>query len=160
MDVSYKLNGVPTDAEKLAGASGLVEVHVTATPNEAARDYYKNNMMLVVAMLVDMSKCYSVEAEDSQTQSLGSQTAIMYTALPGEEGDYTIRIGSDKFETSGVIMAMVPGTVKDLEHIVDLKDAKDTWKDAGDQLYDSMDQDGGFRRGHEKRRQRAAPGLK
>ena len=38
MDVSYKLNGVPTDAEKLAGASGLVEVHVTATPNEAARD--------------------------------------------------------------------------------------------------------------------------
>ena len=140
MDVSYKLNGVPTDAEKLAGASGLVEVHVTATPNEAARDYYKNNMMLVVAMLVDMSKCYSVEAEDSQTQSLGSQTAIMYTALPGEEGDYTIRIGSDKFETSGVIMAMVPGTVKDLEHIVDLKDAKDTWKDAGDQLYDSMDQ--------------------
>ena len=48
-----------------------------------------------------------------------------------------IGIGSDKFETSGVIMAMVPGTVKDLEHIVDLKDAKDTWKDAGDQLYDS-----------------------
>lgn len=140
MDVSYKLNGVPTDAEKLAGASGLVEVHVTATPNEAARDYYKNNMLLVVAMLVDMSDCYSVEAEGSQTQSLGSQTAIMYTALPGEEGDYTIRIGSDKFETSGVIMAMVPGTVKDLEHIVDLKDAKDTWKDAGDQLYDSMDQ--------------------
>lgn len=37
-------------------------------------------------------------------------------------------------------MAMVPGTVKDLEHIVDLKDAKDTWKVAGDQLYDSMDQ--------------------
>ena len=55
MDVSYKLNGVPTDAEKLAGASGLVEVHVTATPNEAARDYYKNNLLLVVAMLVDMS---------------------------------------------------------------------------------------------------------
>ena len=113
---------------------------MTATPNEAARDYYKNNLLLVVAMLVDMSDCYSVEAEGSQTQSLGSQTAIMYTALPGEEGDYTIRIGSDKFETSGVIMAMVPGTVKDLEHIVDLKDAKDTWKGAGDQLYDSMDQ--------------------
>ena len=140
MDVSYKLNGVPTDAEKLAGASGLVEVHVTAKPNDAARDYDKNNMLLVVAMLVDMSKCYSVEAEGAQTQSLGSQTAIMYTALPGEDGDYTIRIGSDKFETSGVIMAMVPGTVKDLEHIVDLKDAKDTWKGAGDQLYDSMDQ--------------------
>ena len=160
MDVSYKLNGVPTDAEKLAGASGLVEVHVTAKPNDAARDYYKNNMLLVVAMLVDMSKCYSVEAEGAQTQSLGSQTAIMYTALPGEDGDYTIRIGSDKFETSGVIMAMVPGTVKDLEHIVDLKDAKDTWKGAGDQLYDSMDQLAASVGEHEKRRQRAETGIK
>ena len=79
---------------------------MTAKPNDVARDYDKNNMLLVVAMLVDMSKCYSVEAEGAQTQSLGSQTAIMYTALPGEDGDYTIRIGSDKFETSGVIMAM------------------------------------------------------
>ena len=25
-DVSYKLNGVPTDGDKLAGASGLVEI--------------------------------------------------------------------------------------------------------------------------------------
>lgn len=70
MDVSYKLNGVPTDAEKLAGASGLVEVHVTATPNEAARDYYKNNLLLVVAMLVDMSDCYSVEAEGPRPRAL------------------------------------------------------------------------------------------
>lgn len=58
-------------AEKLAGASGLVEVHVTAKPNDAARDYYKNNMLLVVARLVDMSKCYSVEAGGAATQSLG-----------------------------------------------------------------------------------------
>lgn len=56
-------------------------------------------------------------------------------------------------------MAMVPGTVKDLEHIVDLKDAKDTWKDAGDQLYDSMDQMAASVEA-EKRRHRAAPGLK
>ena len=35
-DVSYKLNGVEADASKLAGASGLVEVNVKATPNEKA----------------------------------------------------------------------------------------------------------------------------
>lgn len=139
-DVSYKLNGVPTDGEKLAGASGLVEIHIKAEPNEQADLYYRNNMLLLVAVPVDMSKCFSVEAEGSQTQNMGELTAVVFTALPGEEGDYTVRIGSDSFETTGVIMAMTPGTVEDLEHIKDLKEAKDTWQDAGDELYDSLEQ--------------------
>lgn len=139
-DVSYKLNGVPTDGEKLAGASGLVEIHIKAVPNEQTALYYRNNMLLLVAVPVDLSKCFSVEAEGSQTQNMGEITAVVFTALPGEEGDYTVRIGSDSFETTGVIMAMTPGTVEDLEHIKDLKEAKDTWQDAGDELYDSLEQ--------------------
>ena len=139
-DVSYKLNGVPTDGDKLAGASGLVEINIKAEPNDNAEEYYRNNMMLMVAVPVDMGKCYSVEAEGSQTQNLGETTAVVFTALPGEDGDYTVRIGTDSFETTGVIMAMMPGTVEDLEHIKDLKEAKDTWQDAGDELYDSLEQ--------------------
>ena len=139
-DVSYKLNGVPMDGDKLAGASGLIEINVKAEPNDNAGEYYRNNMMLMVAVPVDMSKCYSVEAEGSQTQNLGETTAVVFTALPGEDGDYTVRIGTDSFETIGVIMAMVPGTVEDLDHIKDLKEAKDTWQDAGDELYDSLEQ--------------------
>ena len=139
-DVSYKLNGVPIDADKLAGASGTVEIHVEAKPNDNALEYYRNNMILMVAVPVDYDDCYSVEAEGSQTQNFGSVTAVAFTALPGEEGDYTVRIGSDSFENIGVIMMMTPGTVEDLEHVADLKEAKDTWKGAGDELYDSMDQ--------------------
>ena len=139
-DVSYKLNGVPTDGNKLAGAGGLIEIHVKATPNDNANLYYRNNMMLMVTVPVDMSKCYSVDADGAQIQSLGSTTAAVFSALPGEEGDYTVRIGTDSFETTGVIMAMAPGTIDDLNHIKDLKEAKDTWKDAGDALYDSLEQ--------------------
>ena len=139
-DVSYKLNGVPTDGDKLAGAGGLIEIHVKATPNDNANLYYRNNMMLMVTVPADMSKCYSVDADGAQIQSLGSTTAAVFSALPGEEGDYTVRIGTDSFETTGVIMAMVPGTIDDLNHIKDLKEAKDTWKDAGDALYDSLEQ--------------------
>lgn len=139
-DVSYKLNGVPTDGDKLAGAGGLIEINVKATPNDNANLYYRNNMMLMVTVPVDMSKCYSVDADGAQIQSLGSATAAVFSALPGEEGDYTVRIGTDSFETTGVIMAMAPGTIDDLNHIKDLKEAKDTWKDAGDALYDSLEQ--------------------
>lgn len=139
-DVSYKLNGVPADGEELAGASGLVEIHIQAVPNEQAKEYYRSNMILMAAVPVDRSKCYSVEAEGSQTQSLGDTTAVVFSALPGEEGDFTVRIGTDSFETTGVILMMAPGTVKDLEHIKDLKEAKDTWQDAGDAFYDSLDE--------------------
>ena len=138
-DVSYKLNGVPIDGDKLAGASGTVEIHIVAEPNENALEYYRNNMLLTVMVPVDLDENYSVDAENSQTQNMGDTTMVMFTALPGEDGDYTVRIGSDSFETVGVIMAMMPGTVEDLEHIKDLKEAKDTWKEAGDELYDSME---------------------
>ena len=139
-DISYKLNGVPANADELAGVSGLVEIHIEAEPNARARLYDRNNMLLAAAVPVDMSKCRSVEAEGAQTQSLGDTTAVVFTALPGEKGDYTVRIGTDSFETVGVILSMFPGTLEDLEHIKDLKEAKDTWQDAGDELYDSLEQ--------------------
>ena len=137
-DVSYKLNGVEADASKLAGASGLVEVNVKATPNEEANAYYKNNMVLTVLVPVDMEKCYSVDAPGAQVQSVGSYQAAMFAALPGEDGDFTVRVGTDKYENIGVIMMMVPGTLDELNRIKDLKEAKDTWREDGNKMYDSM----------------------
>ena len=137
-DVSYKLNGVEADASKLAGASGLVEVNVKATTNEEAKAYYKNNMVLTVLVPVDMEKCYSVDAPGAQVQSVGSYQAAMFAALPGEDGDFTVRVGTDKYENIGVIMMMVPGTLDELNRIKDLKEAKDTWREDGNKMYDSM----------------------
>ena len=139
-DVSYKLNGVDADASKLAGASGLVEIHIKAEPDKAAKAYYKNNMMLSVVVPVDMEKCYSVDAPGSQLQSVGNNTVAVFAALPGKEGDYTVRIGTDDFESIGVIMMMIPGTVDALDDIKDLKEAKDTWREDGDKMYDSVNQ--------------------
>ncbi len=126
------------DASKLAGASGLVEVNVKATPNEEAKAYYKNNMVLTVLVPVDMEKCYSVDAPGAQVQSVGSYQAAMFAALPGEDGDFTVRVGTDKYENIGVIMMMVPGTLDELNRIKDLKEAKDTWREDGNKMYDSM----------------------
>ena len=141
-DVSYKLNGVPKNADELAGASGLVEIHIDAKFNDSAdvNEYYKNNFVLAVAVMVDTNDCYSLEADGAQKQTIGSNSAVVFTALPGENGDFTVRIGSDSFETSGVFMAMTPLSGSDMEHITDLKDAKDTWKESGDQMHDSMQQ--------------------
>lgn len=138
-DVSYKKNGVPVKAETLSGASGLIEIQIQATPNEKAEEYYRNNMILSVVVPVDMEKCYSVDAPGAQVQSIGTMTAVVFAALPGEEGDFTVRLGTDEFESVGILMMMIPGTLDALEHVKDVKEAKDTWKEDGDRLYDSMD---------------------
>lgn len=134
-DVSYKLDGVTTAAEDLAGASGVVEITVKATPNEQAREYYKNNMALIVGQGIDMSKSLSIDAPDAQVQSMGTYKMVMFMALPGEEQTFTTRIGSDSFEYFGTFMMMAPLTSSELERIEDLRDAKDDLRSAGDDMY-------------------------
>lgn len=138
IDVSYKLNGVPCKAETLAGAAGIVEININVKPNEKAKEYYKNNMMLQAATLVNMEDVYSLEAPGSQLQTAGTYKAVVFTALPGEEDTYTIRVGTKSFKTDGINIMMIPGTLKQFEDIKEIKEAKDTMKDSYNAIYKSM----------------------
>ncbi|WP_244835175.1 hypothetical protein [Clostridium sp. BJN0001] len=139
-DISYKLNGVPAKAEDLAGASGEIEMSVKAVPNEDAQDYYKNNMILQVATMIDMENTLSVEAEGSQLQSIGSYKAVVFAALPGEENTFTIRIGTNDFKSSGLVMMMIPGTLERIKDIKDLKEKKDKVDDSADAINESLNE--------------------
>lgn len=134
-DVSYKLDGAPVKAEDLAGVSGLVEINIHAIPNPNASEYYRNNMTLMVGTGIDMSKTKSLEAPGAQIQSMGSYKFAVFLALPGEEDTYTIRIGSDKFETMGVYMMMAPATLSQLDDISDFRDVRDKLKDSHNDVY-------------------------
>ena len=137
-DISYKLNGVPVEAEKCAGASGLVEMTIHAVPNEAASEYYKNNMMLICGTGIDMSKVLSIEAPGAQIQSMGTYKLVVFMGLPGEENTFTVRIGSDSFESMGLLLFMAPATLSSLDILSDLRDIKDRLGDSGDSLYEGL----------------------
>ncbi len=139
-DISYKLNGVPCKAETLAGASGLVEIDVHVIPNDQAKDYFRNNMLLQVATYINTEDAYSIDAPGAQLQSMGTYKAVVFAALPGEEETFTIRIGSDSFETSGIMLMMIPGTLKQMEEIKSLKEAKDTIEDSAEAIYSGFDE--------------------
>ena len=138
INVSYRLNGVVKKAEELAGEKGLVEVNVDLIPNKKIPDYYKNNMTLMASAVVDMDKNLSLEAEGTQIQTVGNLKTMVFFALPGEECHYTIRIGSDKFQFPGLIFAMVPLTVSQLDKVNDLREARDTVEDSADSINDSL----------------------
>lgn len=137
-DVSYKLNGVPVEAGKCAGANGLIEMNIHAIPNGAAGEYYKNNMMLVCATGIDMSKALSIDAPGAQVQSIGTYKVVMFMGLPGEESTFTVRIGSESFESMGLILFMAPATLSSLDILSDMRDIKDRLGSSGDSLYEGL----------------------
>ena len=97
IDVSYKLNGVPIEAEELAGASGLVEIDIDAVPNLEASQYYQSNMLLQVATMVNLEDTYSIDAPGAQIQSLGTYKGVVFAALPGEEKNVCDPHGNGQF---------------------------------------------------------------
>ena len=138
-DVSYKLNGVETSAEELAGKSGLIDMTVKAIPNSSASEYYRNNMLLQVAAMVDMDEVLSIEAPGAQLQSVGSRKAAIFMGLPGEENEFVVRIGSDDFEFPGFGIMMIPATLSQLEEIKELKETKEKIEDSANAMNASMD---------------------
>ncbi|MGN0411716.1 MAG: hypothetical protein ACI4FV_01670 [Lachnospiraceae bacterium] len=139
IDVSYKVNGVETAGENLAGADGLVTTLVHVTPRDDIEDYYKNNMILICGTLVDMKNTLSIDAPGSQTQSLGTQKAVIFMSLPGEESEYRIDIGTHSYESMGLFFAMVPATLESLEIVNDVRDVKETVEDSVDAMNDAID---------------------
>lgn len=139
-DVSYKLNGMPKEAQELVNADGLVEMDIHCIPNPDAKDYYRNNMLLQVATMVNMEDVRSVEAPGSQTQALGSYKIVLFAAVPGEEKTFHVEISTEKFESMGLIMMMIPGTLDQMGEISDIREIKDTVGDSTDQLLDGMNE--------------------
>ncbi len=134
VDVSYKLNGVPAHAEQLAGASGLITVDVTATPNPRANAYYRDNFILVCGMASDTADNSSFSAQGAQFQSFGSYQLAFFIAMPKREGTFSFNIGTDSFETSGVVLAMMPATLSQLDDISEMKDHKANLEDASNAM--------------------------
>lgn len=139
VDVTYKLNGVEQRGEDLAGASGTVTIDIKVTPNEKTDEYYKNNMILMCGTGIDMDDALSIEAPGAQLQSFGTMKAAIFMALPGEESDFRIDIGTESFECMGVFFMMVPATLSTLDKINDIRDVRDKTEDSLDAMSDAMD---------------------
>ena len=138
-DISYKLNGKPVNADTLSGASGLVEIDIDATANKNVAEYLQNNIVLAVMVPVDMEKNYSLDAPDAQTANMGDKSGVVFTCLPGQDGHFEVRIGSDDFKLYGVMFVMSPITVSDLDKVKDLKDLEDRFRGDTNSMMDSFD---------------------
>lgn len=137
--VSYKLNGVPTRAEELAGKTGVVEINLDAIPNPDAIEYARNNYTLEAMAIFNQDDILSLEAPGAQVQLIGNLRAVLFIGLPGEECHYPIRVGSEDFSFGGLTFMLVPATLSQLEEIAKLSERKDDLEDNYNKLSGSLD---------------------
>lgn len=137
--IRYKLNGVETKAEDLAGASGMIETIIDVKPNDNVPDYLKNNFFLQLSTSYDMGKCLSVEAPDGVDVTLGATKSITFMAMPGEEATFHVYVGSNCYESSGFNVVIAPLKMSALEDVKELKDAKGRIEDAYEAANESLD---------------------
>lgn len=137
--VSYRLNGAPAPAEELAGKTGLVEIALDVTLNPGAAAYSRDNLVLTAAALFNDDDITALEAPGAQVQMIGNLRAVLFMVLPGEEQHFVIRVGSENFSFSGLILLAVPATLQQLEQVRDLREAKEKGEDSLEAISDSMD---------------------
>lgn len=139
ISVSYKLNGAPALAEDLAGKTGLVEIALDVTRNPRASEYSRTNLVLTAAAMFNDDEITSLEAPGAEVQMVGNLRSVLFMVLPGEEQHFDIRVGSEEFSFSGLILLAVPATLQQLEQVRDLREAKEKGEDSLEAMGDSMD---------------------
>lgn len=139
ISMSYKLNGVPTKAEDLAGKVGVVDIDLDFVPNDKAGKYAKNNYTLEALAMFNQDDILSLEAEGAQAQLIGNLRVVLFVCLPGEENHFTIRVGSEDFSFGGMTYLMVPATLSQLDMLSGLADDKDSIENDYQKLNNSLD---------------------
>ena len=139
ISLSYKLNGAPILAEDLAGKTGLVEIILDITPNPRAGAYAKQNLVLTAATAFNDDDITSLEAPGAEVQLLGNLRTVLFAVLPGEEQHFSIRVGSDAFESAGIVFLAVPATLQQLDQVARLREVKEETEDSLDAMDASLD---------------------
>lgn len=139
VEISYRMNGVETDPEDMAGQTGVGEVQLDIYPNQAASEYQRNNFVMEAMTVLRDSDILSVEAEGGQLQKIGDLDMVLYAVLPGEEQHFTLRIGTEDFSFGGFTFLVQPATLAQLDMVADLRDAKDELEDSYHAITDSLD---------------------
>lgn len=102
IDLSYRLDGKTVTPEKLAGASGELEIRFCVTKNNACSGSFYDDYALQASVTLDSDQCRNIQAPDATIAGVGGDKQLTFTILPGEGIDTTIRADVTDFEMDAV----------------------------------------------------------
>lgn len=141
INIKYYLDGKKISAKELAGKSGKLELKLNIKQNEKVNKVFYDNYALQISMSLDGNKSENITVDGGSIASAGSQKAINFIKLPGEDASYTLSADVKDFEMSeisinGINMNLnVDVNIDDMtEPLNDLVDAVDKLNDGTNEL--------------------------
>lgn len=106
--INYQLDGVLVRADQLAGATGhlALQIHTAQTPDMDPSFY--DNYMMQITVTMDNRLSRNIIAPDASIANAGSNKQIVFTALPGKEGDFSLEADVNDFAMDGIMIAALP----------------------------------------------------
>lgn len=106
--IEYLLDGTPTPAEALSGASGALEIRFSiGKGSETYADFYAH-YALTMTITLDGEKCADLVAESATIANSGTDRLLNYTILPSPEKTYDITANVTDFSMPDIQINAVP----------------------------------------------------
>lgn len=108
IDVTYSLDGPNLSAAEVAGASGLVGVHVTVRPSHAA-DNSANRTVPIIAFTIPSQVSDDVSASDGVSVSTqGGNSLVAAVGRSGSGLELSCYMNAKRFAMNPIALAVVP----------------------------------------------------
>lgn len=106
--VVYSLDGPETTGQAIAGASGLVGVRITVSPNGIADTAYPRHSIPVIAFTVPTSVAGDIAGESGAViTASGSDTLVAAVGQPGRSSTFSFYMNATKFTMGPIAVASV-----------------------------------------------------
>lgn len=126
IEVTYSLDGPNLSAAEVAGASGLVGVHITVRPSHAS-DNSANRTVPIIAFTIPSQVSDDVSASDGVSVSTqGGNSLVAAVGRSGSGLELSCYMNAKRFAMSPIALAVVPVEVSDGGAVQQPADKTDT----------------------------------
>lgn len=139
VSLSWKLNGVDTSAEALAGSTGKIDLSIEIEPADKADQVYLQSFMLQITVPLALNKTRDVEATGASSMIAGRTRTLAYTVLPGQSGSFELSFMAEDFSMDPIQITALPANI-DLQGFESLTDGVSEIRQGQTQLADGTKQ--------------------
>ncbi|MDR1082280.1 MAG: hypothetical protein LBL27_00210 [Coriobacteriales bacterium] len=135
VSVAYTLDDREVEPQELAGASGLLGIHIKTEKSAAADPVFFENYLLQIQLTLDTARARNIHAPEATVASAGENRQVAFMVLPGKEGDLTLTVQVTDFEMPGIQVSALPfSMVFDIPDTASMVDDMATLTDAIEEL--------------------------
>ncbi len=139
VSLEYRLDGTTILPSELSGKTGLLELHLITSANEAINPTFFEHYLMQITVTLDSAKCTDISADGAVFANSGSNKLVTFSVMPKRAADLKITARVKDFSMEGIQISAVPFSMNiDLPDTASMTDDLTKLTDAIAQLGDGV----------------------